>query len=76
MGEKITKTAIGLGLLPADKDSKYVREVYWQNIRRRTVKKIDESRATGAAGGKELVFNDVDNLVIDISLVSPSSTNM
>lgn len=64
--ENITKNAIDLGLLPSYKDSKYVREVYWQNIRRRTVKKLDESRTSGAAGGSEMIFDNVDNLVIDI----------
>lgn len=64
--EKITTEAKILGLLPESKDAKYVRDVYWQNIRRRTVKKLDEQRKTGAAGGKELMFDDVDNLVIDI----------
>lgn len=66
MWENITRTAISLGLLPTHRDAKYVREVYWQNIRRRTVEKLDDSRATGASGGKEMILDDVDNLVIDI----------
>lgn len=62
----ITTKAISLGLIPAHRDAKYVREVYWQNIRRRTVQKLDKSRATGAAGGSENILDDVDNMVIDI----------
>lgn len=64
--DQITTKAISLGLLAANKDSKYLRDTYWQNIRRRTVKKIDASRETGSAGGKDMIFDDVDNMVIDI----------
>lgn len=64
--EKIAKEAIALGLIPASKNAKYVRDTYWQNIRRKTIKKIDDSRRTGAAGGEEMVLDDIDNMVIDI----------
>lgn len=66
MWEKITNEAICLGLIPASKNSKYIRDIYWQNIRRRTIRKIDDSRKIGAAGGKQLVLDDIDNMVIDI----------
>lgn len=64
--DKITKKAISLGLVAANKDSKYVREVYWQNLRKRTMSKVDESRATGSAGGKSVILDDADNMIIDI----------
>lgn len=64
--EKITAEAIQLGLVPASKDAKYVREIYWQNLRKRTISKIDESRKTGSAGGTRMILDDVDNMIIDI----------
>lgn len=64
--EKITIKAISLGLAAANRSAAYIRDTYWQNLRKRTIKKIDNSRATGAAGGAEAVFDDIDKLVIDI----------
>lgn len=64
--EKITKKSIEMGILPSHKDAKYVRDIYWQNLRKRTMKKIDQSRQTGSAGGKEVVLNEIDNMVMDI----------
>lgn len=72
--DMITRKAIGLGLLPAHRDAKYVRETYWQNLRRRTVKKMDDARRTGGAGGPDSIFDDVDKVVLDIiGKVSTSS---
>lgn len=64
--EKITTTAKSKGLVPENKDAAYIRDTYWQNLRKRTMRKVDNSRATGTAGGKEAILDDIDNLVIDI----------
>lgn len=64
--EKIAKAAAAEGLVPAHKNGKYIRDVYWQNIRRRTIKKIDNSHTTGAAGGTDMALDELDNLVMDI----------
>lgn len=52
--------------MAANKDAKYVREVYWQNLRKRTMNKLDQSRKTGSGGGKCMILDDVDNIIIDI----------
>lgn len=74
---KVTDRAKSLGLLHSSIDYKYLRDVYGQNLRRRTMKKIDESHKTGAPGGTEMMLDDTDNLVIDIigKNVSYSSYN-
>lgn len=62
----ITQKAIDQGLILANKDAKYLRDVFWQNIRRKTIKKMDDARKSGDAGGSNMILDDVDNLVIDI----------
>lgn len=64
--DNITKKAIAMGLVSADRDAKYVREVYWQNLRKRTMNKLDSSRSTGSGGGKSVILDDIDNMIIDI----------
>lgn len=64
--EEILDEATKLGLIAANKDINYIRDVYWQNLRKRTMKKIDDSKVTGAAGGKEAQLDDIDHLVMDI----------
>lgn len=64
--ETILEEAKKLGLIPSNKCVSYLRDIYWQNIRKRTMKKIDDSHVTGAAGGEKCVLDDIDKLVIDI----------
>lgn len=64
--EEILDEAKKLGLIAANKDINYIRDVHWQNLRKRTMKKIDDSKVTGAAGGKEAQSDDIDHLVMDI----------
>lgn len=63
---KIFFEANAMGLVPAGKDVKYIRDTLWQQLRRRTVEKLDNRNRTGAAGGEHMRFDDMDNLVIDI----------
>lgn len=63
---EITGFAIDHGLIPSNKESKYIRDIYWQNARKRTMKKIDESKKTGAKGGPNVKLDDLDQIVLDI----------
>lgn len=64
--EKIADEAKTLGIITDEKPYNYVRDVYWQNLRKRTFKKIDQRNSTGAAGGNESKLDEIDNLVLDI----------
>lgn len=64
--ESITDEAKSLGLIAANKMPNYMRDVYWQNLRKRTMKKIDDYRATGSSGGNDAKLDDIDHIVLDI----------
>lgn len=66
--DEITDEGVKLGLIPSSKQSSpsYMRDIFWQNVRKRTLKKIDDHRATGAAGGKDAKLDDIDKLVLQI----------
>lgn len=63
---KISSVAVERGLIKSDKDGKYIRDVFWQNARKRTLKKVDDHKKTGAAGGEGAVLDDQDQMVLDI----------
>ncbi|KAI5729821.1 hypothetical protein M8J76_006959 [Diaphorina citri] len=48
------------------KDYTYLRDVFYQNLRKTTMAKMDNTRKTGAAGGKDVRLNDVDKKVLEI----------
>lgn len=62
--DTITEEAKSLGVIPSNKDSSYIKDTYWQNLRKRTMKKVEP--ATGEAGGKQAKFDEIDDLVLDI----------
>lgn len=64
--EEILEEGKRLGLIPSAKDINYIRDVFWQNLRKRTLKKMDESQVTGGAGGEKCIMDDMDHLVLDI----------
>lgn len=64
--ESITDEAKQLGLITSNKTAVYMRDVYWQNLRKRTLKKMDDYRKTGSAGGKDAKLDDIDHVVLDI----------
>ncbi|XP_063235645.1 uncharacterized protein LOC134538339 [Bacillus rossius redtenbacheri] len=55
-----------LGLVAADKEWTYTRDVLWQNLKKSTMKKVDNRKKTGAAGGPDCKYAEVDILVLDI----------
>ena len=68
--EKIHRQLNGVG---ANIDSaKTLRDVLWANIRRATLKKVSESKKTGAGGSGELT--ELDETVLDV--LGRESTNL
>ena len=68
--EKIRRQLNGVG---ANIDSaKTLRDVLWANIRRATLKKVSESKKTGAGGSGELT--ELDETVLDV--LGRESTNL
>ncbi|XP_055837458.1 uncharacterized protein LOC129905861 [Episyrphus balteatus] len=49
-----------------EKSWTYLRDVFWTNIKRCTMAKLDNSRKTGSAGGSQNKMNEVDTKVLDI----------
>lgn len=64
--EQIADEAKNLGLIASNKDVHYVRDTFWQNLRKRTMKKIDDHKVTGASGGADAKLDDIDEIVLDI----------
>lgn len=65
--DNIAEEAAKLGLIPTEnKSPTYIRDTFWQNVRKRTLKKIDDYRATGAAGGSDAKLDEIDHIVLDI----------
>ncbi|PSN35711.1 hypothetical protein C0J52_24223 [Blattella germanica] len=58
--------AQSLGIVPLNKDMSYTRYTFWQNIRKNTMKKIDNRKQTGSGGGKDFKINEIDQLLLDI----------
>lgn len=55
----------------------YLRDVFWPNIRKSTMGKIDNARKTGTGGGKDYKLNEIDNKVLDIiGKESPAVTSL
>ncbi|XP_022190078.1 uncharacterized protein LOC111048489 [Nilaparvata lugens] len=55
-----------MGVVGPDKQWTYTRDVLWQNARKSTMKKVDNQKKTGSAGGPEWRLNTLDNIVLDI----------
>ncbi|KAL1493553.1 hypothetical protein ABEB36_009257 [Hypothenemus hampei] len=64
--EEIRNYAVATGLVTNDKDYVYVRNITWGNLRKKTLTKTDNSKQTGAGGGKEFIRTEIDVLVLDI----------
>ncbi|PSN42635.1 hypothetical protein C0J52_08686 [Blattella germanica] len=58
--------AQSLGIVPLNKDMSYTRYTFWQNIRKNTMKKIDNRKQTDSRGGKDFKINEINQLVLDI----------
>lgn len=65
--DAVAEEAKKLGVFPSEKDTKYLRDVLWHNIRKRTLKKLNDS---GDVGGKKAKLDAVDNLIIVIIGIS------
>ncbi|XP_039299969.1 uncharacterized protein LOC111045589 isoform X2 [Nilaparvata lugens] len=64
--KEIHSLALGMGVVGPDKQWTYTRDVLWQNARKSTMKKVDNQKKTGSAGGPEWKLNTLDNIVLDI----------
>ncbi|XP_063219058.1 uncharacterized protein LOC134529167 [Bacillus rossius redtenbacheri] len=64
--QEIRDFAASLGVISENKDWTYVRDVVWQNLKKSTMGKVDNSKKTGASGGIDVKLTDVDNIVLDI----------
>nr|CAI5830761.1 unnamed protein product [Callosobruchus analis] len=62
----IHQKCTSLGLVAPDKDWTYCRDVFWQNVKKATLKKVDNRRKTGSAGGTDCKYTEIDNIVLDI----------
>ncbi|XP_062534695.1 uncharacterized protein LOC134203873 [Armigeres subalbatus] len=62
----IGEYAKSIGALPSGKDTLYIRDVWWPNVRKTSMEKRDNARKTGTGGGYDAKTNDVDMLVYDI----------
>ncbi|KAI5723864.1 hypothetical protein M8J76_011996 [Diaphorina citri] len=54
-----------LGLF-LDKEFTYLRDVFFPNLKKTTMAKIDRSRSTGTGGGKDAKLTEIDNKILDI----------
>ncbi|KAJ8909589.1 hypothetical protein NQ315_005906 [Exocentrus adspersus] len=64
--KEIHEKSASLGLVAPDKEWTYSRDGFWQNLKKSTVKKVDNRRKTGSAGGIDCKLTDIDNIVLDI----------
>lgn len=64
--ERILEEAKNLGLISTSKTASYIRDIFWQNLRKRTMKKIDDAQQTGGPGGEGCILDDIDQMVLDI----------
>uniref|UniRef100_A0A915L8W4 Regulatory protein zeste n=1 Tax=Romanomermis culicivorax TaxID=13658 RepID=A0A915L8W4_ROMCU len=55
-----------LGVTMVNKQWDYVRDAWWQNIKRVTILKIDKFRKMGAEGGVEAKLTELDNAILDL----------
>ncbi|XP_050516375.1 uncharacterized protein LOC126891236 [Diabrotica virgifera virgifera] len=62
----VHQKSTSLGLVPPNKDWTYSRDVFWQNLKKTTMKKVDNRRKTGSGGGTDSKFTEMDNVVLDI----------
>nr|CAI5842206.1 unnamed protein product [Callosobruchus analis] len=56
--------AVSIGLLTSNRDTTYVRDTTWQNLRGRTMAKLDKQ--TGGPGGPDKKLDETDLLIIEI----------
>ncbi|KAJ3655792.1 hypothetical protein Zmor_014905 [Zophobas morio] len=66
MWKLIYNHAQSLGLVPPTKDWTYVRDVWWLNVKKATMEKVDNYKKTGTGGGPEKKLTDVDEEVLDV----------
>lgn len=60
------KTINDFDPIPSGKTWSYARDKIYANLRDATIKKRDKKAQTGAAGGNDLEYSEIDGLVLDI----------
>ncbi|CAG4993726.1 unnamed protein product [Parnassius apollo] len=73
--KNILITCQSLGFVPPGKDYTYVRDTFYSNLKRATLSKRDNARATGTGGGKESILTPIDDLILEIISKDSPITN-
>lgn len=72
--EAIAEKAKSVNVIGAQKNGKFLRDVTWQNWRKRAIEKRDKNRRTGAGGGKKVTITEMEELVFRI--IGPNSASL